>query len=121
MRRLLLIIWQLPQWLLGRLLIPVLEGKFYDQLGWVKIYKTGYLLGVSLGPIVILYPSGQKAIRHEWGHSRQSLLLGPLYLPLVGLPSLVMNILTRLRVLPYETYYERWPESWADELGGVRR
>jgi hypothetical protein len=39
----------------------------------------------------------------------------------VGLPSIVMNILTRLGVLKNENYYKRWPESWADEIAEIVR
>lgn len=58
---------------------------------------------------------------HEYGHSRQSLYLGPLYFIVIGIPSLFFNILTRLKILPHNTYYTRFPENWADQLGGVRR
>lgn len=34
----------------------------------------------------------QKSIQHEFGHSKQSDILGPLYLIVIGIPSLLHNI-----------------------------
>jgi len=62
---------------------------------------------------------------HEWGHTFQSRLLGPLYLPLVGVPSslrvvyaLAYREITGRR---WGGYFAGYPEAWADRLGGVRR
>ena len=56
---------------------------------------------------------------HEYGHTIQSLVLGPLYLPLIGLPSLLWatgrkprNI--RLAGTPYSAF---WTEHSANVLG----
>jgi hypothetical protein len=32
-----------------------------------------------------------------------------------------MNLMTLWGILDAEKYYQRWPESWADKLGGVNR
>ena len=60
-------------------------------------------------------------VNHEIGHIRQEAILGVFYLPLIALPSITWNLLTRADVLQSDTYYDRWPENWADELGGVKR
>lgn len=118
-------LWQLPQHLLALALITV-----YRKRAAVEAYRgsTVYWIlgggfGVSLGQYIFLdvCRKTSKSLPHEYGHSRQSLLLGPLYLIVVGLPSITMNILSRLRVLRADRYYKRWPESWADRLGGVTR
>jgi hypothetical protein len=89
--------------------------------------------GVSLGDYIILdYQYCGKAcsrqmVAHEYGHSKQSLILGWLYLPLVGLPSIVGNIWHRLFHKNWSDdqkekwYYSRYPENWADKLGDVTR
>lgn len=57
---------------------------------------------------------------HEYGHTIQSLLLGPLYLIVIGLPSFVWSRWKRLIWLrresgiPYSWFYT---ERWADWLG----
>ena len=59
--------------------------------------------------------------RHEWGHCRQSFLLGWLYLPAIGLPSIVWAGLKRLGLFKDIDYYAFYTEKWADRLGGVKR
>jgi hypothetical protein len=124
--------WELPQTLLGLLVLVFTRG-YGRKPDWNLNYMVGsYVVfwrkapfGVSLGPIIILgrvfEGMEEEVVLHEWGHSKQSLILGPLYLIVVGLPSIVMNILSRLWIIDPTRYYERWPESWADRLGGVKR
>lgn len=57
---------------------------------------------------------------HEYGHTVQSLLLGPLYLPIIGLPSLIWAALPRLRKMRRDkkiSYYSLYTESWANSWG----
>ena len=57
---------------------------------------------------------------HEYGHCFQSLLLGPLYLLLVGLPSITWANLPYFRKLRKEKgvpYTALYCESWASKLG----
>jgi hypothetical protein len=124
------ILWQLPQVILGAAVMAWFsrgKGRFifsvYPYHGAVLIQlKATSFSGLCLGPFCFLnsrYPEPE--MFHEYGHSLQSLYLGPLYLIVVGIPSLVMNILTRLKVLRYDRYYLHWPENWADSLGHVVR
>ena len=61
-----------------------------------------------------------KLLSHEYGHTFQSALLGPLYLLAVGIPSflwanLPQNVKRRsMQHIPYESHY---PENWAEQLG----
>jgi hypothetical protein len=116
-------LWQLPQILLGLVLIKVFQAR-KDETG---IWLTRNPIGISLGPIIIIYINASpQTILHEQGHSRQSLYLGPLYLILVGLPSITMNILSLLSTRFFSgkfasRYYKRWPESWADNISGIVR
>jgi hypothetical protein len=120
-KAILLYIWQLPQNIIGFLLVQLLPVAWVDEIDDVNVYKTSMLFGVSLGNYILTWSLSHQAVMHEYGHSRQSKLLGPLYLLFIGLPSLTMNILSRLAVISPLLYYQRWPESWADELGGVPR
>lgn len=43
--------------------------------------------GITLGNYIIV--NNIKHLRHELGHTRQSKILGPLYLLVIGLPSLI--------------------------------
>jgi len=122
-RQTLLYLWQLPQHLVGLLLIRLLRGSYYQEYFSARVYVTSFPVGISLGDYIILYghPEALEYIPHEWGHTRQSRRLGPLYLPAVGLPSVAMNIFSQLKIMDGERYYLRWPENWADQLGGVER
>jgi hypothetical protein len=115
-------VWELPQWLLARALILITRPRLAIVYNNCRVWRHNRMWGVSLGKdIIIGEHHGFTAIKHEYGHTRQSRILGPLYLIVVGIPSVSMNILTRIGVLRADRYYDRWPENWADKLGGVER
>jgi hypothetical protein len=62
---------------------------------------------------------------HEYGHTFQSRWLGPLYLPVVGVPSVLRNVYAvayrEITGERWRGYFDGFPERWADELGGVDR
>jgi len=125
-KKFLLFIWQLPQNLLGWLVYMVnmkSVKEVYDGSLKVKYYTAKHVSdrGISLGMFIFL-DSDRVAtsirIRHESGHQKQSEYLGWLYLIVIGLPSLVGNILRRY--IKFD-YYSTWWEHSADVLGGVKR
>jgi len=65
--------------------------------------------------------------KHEYGHTIQSMIFGPLYLIVVGLPSVMQNIIGVILLRRFDkheysyAYYNRYPEKWADRLGGVEK
>ena len=80
--------------------------------------------GMSLG--LFIFTPQEKSERadqvrvHEYGHCFQSLLLGPLYLILVGLPSVIWANLPYFRKLRQEKgvrYVALYCESWASKWG----
>ena len=128
MKNILLYLWQLPQNLLGLLVILFTKAEKTNPFYW----RTGkYRFGVSLGSYIIFGAISDRqiewrSVKHERGHQKQSLYLGWLYLLVIGLPSALGNLWDRLAHIPYWTYEERmewyysqpW-EKWADKLGGV--
>ena len=57
---------------------------------------------------------------HEFGHSVQSLILGPLFLPVMGIPSFLWCNIPYFRRMRKEkgiSYYRFYPESTANRLG----
>lgn len=115
MKEALLYLWQLPQNLLGLLVIFFSRARKFADGTW----RTKRVFGISLGRYIILWEGGSDTdVLHERGHQRQSLCLGPLYLIVIGLPSLMGNIVCRIR--PFDYYSQPW-EAWADRLGGVVR
>jgi hypothetical protein len=122
MKDFLLYLWQLPQNLLGLLVIFfTCSGKRSDY--W---YCEGSSFGVSLGNYIIFRRKKENRItmqefKHECGHQKQSLYLGWLYLLVIGLPSVLGNLYARKYHKSDKWYYSRFPENWADKLGKVQR
>jgi hypothetical protein len=121
MRKILLLIWQFPQSIAAFILWFYLSRK-KDALSHGRtIYQWGGSprFSVSLGEYIFTYHLDSRTLAHEYGHSPQSRYLGPLYLLTVGIVSVFWNLLARVSKEINETYYARWPENWADRLGGV--
>ena len=130
MKQVFLYIWQLPQNLLGLLLLGIyklFDKKCvkYSQKEDVVYYATKLMpSGISLGKYVIMrykYGEHYKDYRHEFGHTKQSKMLGWFYLLVIGLPSLCGNIVDRIFNKGYKWYYNQPWEKWADKLGVVIR
>lgn len=129
MKEFLLYIWQIPQNLLGLILILFMRGKMYAEKEGRKFYHTPKMpSGISLGNYIILWRERyDNSFYHEYGHSRQSRMLGPLYLIIIGLPSILGNIFDRLAHKKWNYtdrlrwYYSQPWEKWADKLGNVQR
>ncbi len=87
---------------------------------------------VSLGMFVFVSdaleePDARPTLVHEYGHTLQSLLLGPLYLLVIGLPSLTWgfhpHFVRRRREerLPYTAFFtERWASRWGEKATGEK-
>ena len=74
----------------------------------------------TLGQYVFYFGNiSEQGRRHETGHSIQSKYLGWLYLPLVGLPSVILYWYKTAFNKSAEWYHGKYPEHWADKLGGV--
>lgn len=118
-----LYIWQLPQNIVGlitRLLYPhSTRVVVYDI---PVFYNTNFPGGISLGKTIIVYSTNEQTVKHEHGHQIQSMYLGPLYLIVIGLPSIIWAGLYG-SVIPYthNGYYKFYTEKFADKLGGVVR
>lgn len=132
MKEFILIIWQLPQEIVGFLIWLILnENKkpVKTSIGPCKFYflHRAKWWGVSLAHFIMLsYDETQWTLKHEIGHQKQSRILGPLYLLLIGLPSISFNILDRIAHKNWKSYerinwyYNKLPwERWANELMGI--
>ena len=121
MKRFLLTLWQFPQYLLGLIICICCFRKIKHILPCgdsVIVRVEDFPGGISLGPIIIIATgSDQKTIKHELGHSIQSLYLGWIYLLIIGLPSILWAIFGK----DGDEYYTFYTEKWADKLGGVKR
>lgn len=116
--------WQLPQNLLGLILVWLYgyDHKF-NYLDAVVHVSRRFCGGISLGQYVIVRREDGVTMAHEYGHHVQSLRWGWLYLPVVGLASVVHLLFRRMGLIwdRKSDYYAVWPEDRADKLGGVWR
>ena len=123
-RNLILFIWQLPQHLLAILYIGYLVMMCKD-LGVDSRYKQAIVIpcvmrgAVTLGCYVFvgLNSEYRKTVKHELGHTIQSKILGPLYLIVIGIPSITYCGLRRIfPSLRKKNYYNFYTERIANYL-----
>lgn len=89
---------------LGMFVFVTREPFFYDKL------KNKYTMEAL----------SQRLLVHEYGHTIQSLVLGPLYLIIIGIPSALWGFLpnyhTKRRTKGI-SYFSFFTEAWANSLG----
>ena len=85
--------------------------------------------GISLGLFIFIPPKARfynaekyhfsddeiqsRLLVHEYGHTFQSLILGPLYFPAAGLPSVIWGMVKKAD----KSYFSFYAEKWANHLG----
>lgn len=123
-RNLILFIWQLPQHLLAIIYIGYLVMMCKD-CGVDSRYKQATVIpcvmqgAITLGNYVFvgLNSEYKLTVKHELGHTIQSKILGPLYLIVIGIPSITYRSLRRLfPSLRRKNYYNFYTERWANSL-----
>lgn len=119
----LLFIWQILQNIVGMIFWVVLKiggsVKKIEGTKWSTAFKANKMNGgISLGSFCFLseYGSENEAlVAHELkGHTWHSRLLGPLYLFIVGIPSLLNAWLGIAK-----HYYDFFTEKWANKRAGL--
>lgn len=95
------------------------------DLGIDSRYKQAIVIpcvmrgAVTLGNYVFvgLTSEYRKTVKHELGHTIQSKILGPLYLIVIGIPSITYCGLRRIfSSLRKKNYYNFYTEKWANNL-----
>lgn len=123
-----LFLWQLPQNIIGIIWLNI-NLIFYYGISHIKtindniyVYELPANTGsVSLGKYIIVSKyRNDLTIQHEYGHCKQSMYLGPLYLIVIGIPSIIWA-----SIYPYlntnKSYYWLFCEKWADKLANIKR
>ena len=123
-RNLILFIWQLPQHIVAIIYFGYLVMMCKD-LGIDSRYKQATVIpcimrgAVTLGNYVFvgLNSEYRETVKHELGHTIQSKILGPLYLIVIGIPSITYCGLRRIfPSLRKKNYYDFYTEKWANNL-----
>ena len=123
----LLVIWQLPQIIVGLIGLAIFRDfeiytNEFNHITVINVNK-GNLFGTacfSSGPIIFTVPNCSEITkRHETGHSKQSIYMGPLFF-IVALASIPRFWIRRWFNKSHEWYLSGWPESSAERLGGTK-
>lgn len=116
-KKILVWIWCFPQMFVGFLIAKF--GRL-EKVDGVYIWRKN---GLSLGEYIFVRKNSKKEyILHEKGHTKQSYILGWLYLIVIGIPSIVWNICFEgYRRKKGVSYYSFYTEKWADKLAGIER
>jgi len=124
------ITWGILQTFIGFIGFLIFIGKpHYRYKGSIVTVVKGSWGGISLGAFIFIdedIPKNRAPesdfINHEYGHCLQSIILGPIYLLVIGLPSIIWAwLFESWRYKNRKSYYWLYTESWADRLGGVKR
>lgn len=121
----LLTIWQLPQILIGWLILCFVNMNEVELInGRLIVYSKFMRGGISLGRVIIMglryHNDGVETDeKHEYGHIIQSQYLGWFYLLIIGIPSFLWATFHKGSMYSY--YRDFYTERWADKLGGVVR
>lgn len=116
--------WGLPQNLLGLTLWLFCKGEAQPRFHGAAVKRWRRSSGsAGIGMFLFLQEGyDRELLLHEYGHSLQSIILGPLFLPVVGLPSLLwaeLPVARRFRQRHKKSYYWLYCESWANRLGSL--
>lgn len=83
-------LWQIPQNLVGLIMRKIYKGIDLEYKNAIVRRSEKMSGGISLGKYIIINDKcNERTIAHEFGHCKQSLYLGPLYLIIIGLPSII--------------------------------
>lgn len=124
------VIWGFPQTLVGFAVFLAHARCPHCRFHGAVVTTWKSRKALSLGPFLFV-GGGQKAddpladvdrplLVHEYGHTIQSLILGPLYLLAIGLPSAIwLNTpaFSKMRRQQKRSYYAFYTERWANWLG----
>lgn len=128
--------WGLPQTLLGLVLMLLHRGDERFLYHGAVVTRWQGRASMSVGPFVFLTAdpffadkfAGQytrkelsdRLLVHEYGHTIQSLLLGPLYLVIIGVGSTLwgwLPVCNRMRREKQVSYFAFFTERWANACG----
>lgn len=113
--------WGLPQNIIGLIMYLFLFKRKHFRYGhaYVRVWKNKTSL--SMGQYLFVSEKYNRyLLNHEYGHTYQSLYLGPLYLILVGIPSVLwchLGPFEKMRKKRKIDYYSAPFEANASKLG----
>ena len=121
--------WGLTVNLAGLLVFLFCRSRFHSKkfCNTIVTCLPGNRGGLSLGIFIFLSVCDTREVdricAHEYGHTIQCLLLGPLYWIVVAIPSVIWYLFfagyRKKRGIPYDTLFcERWATAWGKKWSG---
>ncbi|NLL91082.1 MAG: hypothetical protein GX222_01500 [Ruminococcaceae bacterium] len=124
------ILWGFPQTLLGFILLLMSPKYLREYYKGSIVSRWDRFDGLSLGLFIFIpktnIPSDdlkdnpeEQLLLHEYGHFIQSLIIGPFYLPVIGIPSAIWansGHFKNIRKFKNKDYCEFYTEAWAERL-----
>ena len=106
-------VWEAPQKALAHIIRWATKAKPFGMINEAALYHWPLKGGLSLSTHIFV-PFGKEGakqerdfIRHEYGHTIQSRKLGPVYLLVIGLPSIIWaGCFKNWRVKHNKSYYD---------------
>ena len=115
--------WGFPQSLLGFIIYLMNLHKPHETYHGCIVTHWNQRGSLGVGMFLFLGKgSDRRVLVHEFGHAVQSAILGPLFLPIMGIPSMLWCNIPFFRKLRREkgvSYYRFYPESTANRLGSM--
>ncbi|MBQ3848218.1 MAG: hypothetical protein II748_05135 [Clostridia bacterium] len=113
--------WGIIQNVIGLLVWLILGREGKESFCGASVRKWNIRGSMTLGMFIMMdRKHGHDVLVHEYGHTIQSIILGPLYLLVIGLPSLLwagLKSSERYRQKKHRSYYWLYCERWANHLG----
>lgn len=121
-------VWQILCWIPALIGLAIFRNceLYTNKEANITVLKVnkGWLFGgacFSLGPVIFVTPNcNENTIKHETGHSVQSLMFGFLFHFIVSIPSICLFWYRRIHKKDYKWYHSHFPENDADKRGHVK-
>lgn len=128
--------WGLPVNLVGGIIFlfcTKIKHRRWQRFGYARIvYLPWNSGGLSLGLFIFMKDNHKRqkwtynTRIHEYGHTWQCLLLGPLYYLVIAIPSAIWcNCFEGYRqknnVSYYKLYCEKWANVWGEKFSGMKQ
>lgn len=118
--------WGFPQTLVGLVLYCIHRKQPHFTYHGCVVTRWNVRGSLGVGMFLFVnensFQNKPQVLVHEYGHAVQSAILGPLFLPVMGIPSFLWCNLPPFRKLRAEkgvSYYRFYPESTANWLGSL--
>jgi hypothetical protein len=91
------------------------------ETAFVSLIKNNFGGSACAGVFLFVSNDNAELIKHEYGHTIQSLILGPFWLLVIGIPSFVWAaFFESYRKRKNKSYYSFYTERWANRLADVK-